>query len=140
MKKRANNFLNKCLARSITVELTKNSPDMSTLFTRLLTLENQEASQLKTEAARMRLREAMKSITDGVKYGWSFGISGHELRVAALKPKHTDRKVRFLTAIAIKSGLAIGDAQLQKVRKNQGTALRHTHAAKFNPTIQQTAQ
>lgn len=133
MRKPVNDSVSKVWASSVKILLTGCSPDITTLFDRLLTLENREKQLLKTQVARQRLRDATQALVDSIKYGWQFGISNEEPKLAKRVKFEGSRRVSALIPVAIEAGTLIGACQLKKINGAHGipkpgsVSHRHTH-------------
>lgn len=139
-------LVNKEWASSAKEILTGNSQDITSLFTKLLTLTVEHEQKLKSQAARDRFRLALQYLNDGIKFGWAHGFNGsqsHFTRPAKNPPK---RRVGALLPLAIAAGQAIGKAQSQKINRahknaeSKGMGNREITATKAPSTRQRPLQ
>lgn len=118
--KTVNDLVNKRWANAAKNILTGNSPDISSLFTKLITITREEQQSLKSDAARKRFEDAYTAVADAVKYGWAFGISERQARINRPARFEKSRRVRALIPLGIEAGQAIGKAQLAKINRAHG--------------------
>lgn len=142
MSKPVNDTVNKEWAAAAKVILTGNSPDITTLFTKLLKITQAEEEKLKSERSRDRFREAFQSLAAGLKYGWAHGISGGHAPFTRPAKQKTGRRVGALLPLAIAAGEAVGKAQAQRIGRahgepGTGSIKAHHAAATHAPAPQQ---
>lgn len=134
MRKPVKDLVNKEWAAKARVILTGNSPDTSTLFTKLSTITLEEQQKLKSDAARDRFTQALHKLRDGLNFGWAHGFNASQARFTRPENKPPNRRVGALLPLAIAAGEAIGKAQAAKVNRAHGIPapgtfpLKHTHA------------
>jgi hypothetical protein len=132
--KPVNDIVSKEWATSAKEILTKSAPDITTIFTRLLTMTVGEKGKLKTEAARERLDTATRMLNDAVKFGWAHGINTHQARFTRPKSNKGNRRIRALLSLAVSAGETVGNAQAKKINSAHGIpkpgtfSIQHTHA------------
>lgn len=117
--RKGNEFVNKESARLIAKLFATYPPTLTKLLTELLTIENQQLEELKTEAARKRTKEAFKALQDCINYGWHYGLAERDVPNTKI-PNTPSRRLRTLFKPAMQSGRQIAINQLGKI-----TALRH---------------
>lgn len=120
MKKKVDKDVNKVWAKQAKEILTGNSPDTTSLFTKLLTITREEQQKLKTMAARARFDSALNALMDGVKFGWAHGISEKQARFTRPQKGTMHPRVYALLPLAIAAGESIGKSQLLKINRQHG--------------------
>lgn len=120
--KAVNKSVSKGWALGTTQILTRSSPDITTMFTWLLTFALEEKQRLKSDAARQRVDDAVQACNQGLKYGWQFGISERRVLERSLKVNARCRRLRFVISRAIQAGERIGREQLARMQRHQPTA------------------
>lgn len=136
MSKPVKDLVSKLWAASASEILTRSSPDITTVFTRLLTMSLEHEQKLKSQAAVSRCRTALQYLNDGLKFGWAHGFNGTQTRFTRPAKKKPIRRVGALLPLAISLGETIGKAQAAKINNahrnadSQGLGLHHEHATK----------
>lgn len=134
--KPVNDIVDKVWASKAKEILTGNAPDITTVFTRLLTITLESKQSLKSQAARDRFDLACKALNDGLKYGWAFGVNEQQVRFKRPAQFEKSRRVRALLPLAVAAGEAVGKAQAARIVKAHGipapgsVPIRHTHTTR----------
>lgn len=134
MSKPVKDLVSKAWASSAKEILTGNSPDICTLYTRLSTMSLEHEQNLKSIAARDRLKLALDILNYGIKFGWAHGFNASQSRFTRPAKKQPNRRVGALLPLAVAAGEAIGKAQAAKVNRAHGIPTpgtfppKHTHA------------
>jgi hypothetical protein len=135
MRKTVKDLVTKEWASSAREILTGSAPDITSLFTRLCTMNLEHVQKLKTIAARDRFQLALVKLNDAIKYGWAHGFNGSQTRFTRPDNHPPNRRVGALLPLAVAAGKAVGEAQAAKINrahKNadaKGLGLQHTHAS-----------
>jgi hypothetical protein len=127
MSRPVNDLVSKPWARMAKKILRSYSPDITTLFTRLLTMASATKEETKTLAGRALIDQAYGHLRDAIQYGWAFGIAEQQLRFKRPNITKPYRRIRALLPLAVEAGRAIGEAQAKKIR---GTGKSTTAPAK----------
>lgn len=135
MRKPVKELVNKQWAKAAKELLTGNSPDSSTLITKLHTLTLEHQQSLKSQAARERFDLATRHLQDAVKFGWASGLNATQTRFTRSAKKPPIRRISALLPLAIAAGEAIGKAQAKAIERAHGIPKpgtfthRHEHDA-----------
>jgi hypothetical protein len=120
MSKPVNDRVSKEWARSVKQLLAGCYHDMTSLFTKLYTLETHHAQDLKTAAARSRLESGTACIIEAVKYGWAFGLNERQLLIKKPIKVPGSRRLKALLTDAIAQGIEIGKTQSRRITVAHG--------------------
>lgn len=111
------NVVTKWWARQVMRLLAKNYDNTTTLFIELRTVTHQECQVLKSEAAQLRVANALSVVAECVRYGWACAINGHQARFTRPRVPRSQRRLSPLIAPAIQAGFAIGLRQTAKAAR-----------------------
>ncbi len=98
-----------------------------------MSLEHEQ--NLKSIAARDRLKLALSHLNDAIKFGWAHGFNASQCRFTRPAKKQPNRRIGALLPLAIAAGETIGKDQAAKIAKahangnEKGLGLNHTHVS-----------
>ena len=118
MKTPVNDIVSKSWANKARELLTGSYPDITSLFTGLLTLQNAECERLKSMSARERVEIATKALMDWIKYGWAFGMNGDPTFVPR-RPQRIkgSRRLGVLCRLGSACGMGVGRKQAERIAR-----------------------
>lgn len=117
MSKPVNDIVSKEWTTQAMILLAGSYKDITSLFTRLLTLQGQEEQRLKSKAARDRIQIATQATIEWIKYGWSFGFSDRPMPIKnrPVPPLWASTRFESVLRVAHATGYDIGRNQMIRI-------------------------